>query len=100
MKCVVCGKEIKESMYQGDTICSHRCFTKNYWNNKLNNAIVINGKCYHVGEENNSKYFRGMGGAKYTIKKKDGTIIHTTNLWQNGIIPEEFYTEDNAEFIW
>jgi hypothetical protein len=41
-----------------------------------------------------------MGGAKYTIKKKDGTIIHTTNLWHNGTIPKELYKEDNAEFIW
>ena len=101
MKCVVCGKEIEESMYMDVILCSEKCFKKHFWQETLDDtAIIIGGECYHIGDENSTSYFRGMGGAKYTIKKKDGTIIHTTNLWHNGIIPKELYKGDNAEFVW
>lgn len=99
MKCVVCGKEIKESMFSDDVICSHDCFTKHFWEKTLDKkAIIINGECYHIGEE--SGKYCGVGGAKYTIKKHNGKIIETTHLWQNGTIPKEFYKGDNAEFVW
>lgn len=91
MKCVVCGKEIKESMFQEDTICSHKCFTKNYWNNKLNNAIVINGECYHLGKGNKT--------ATYYILMNNGKKIKTNALYQIGTIPKELYKGDNARFI-
>ena len=84
MNCQVCGKEIK----------------KQFWNEVLdNNAIIINGNCYHVDNEDSTSCFRGFGGRPFTIKMNDGKIIHTTNLWHHGTIPKEFYKGDNAEFI-
>lgn len=92
MKCVVCGKEIKESMYQGDILCSHDCFTKNYWNNKLTKkAILINGECYHLGKGNKT--------TTYYILMNNGKKIKTNALYQIGTVPKELYSGDNAKFI-
>ena len=98
MKCQVCGKEIKKQYTYGT--CSEKCFQKQFWNEVLdNNAIIIDGNCYHVGKKDPTSYFRGFGGRPFTIKMNDGKIIHTTNLWHQGTIPKEFYKGDNAEFI-
>lgn len=70
-------------------------------------AIIIKGKCYHVGAED-TKGFRGFSGSKFKIRFlfddiagnwKKGDIIITTNLWHQGKIPEEFEVVDNAECI-
>ena len=100
MKCEICGKEIKESMYMNAILCSDACFTKHFWKEHLDDkAIIINGTCYHLGEESDTSYFRGFGGARYYILMNDGTKKTSTNLWCNGTIPKEFYTGDNAKFI-
>ena len=47
MKCQVCGKEIKKQYTTGT--CSKKCFQEQFWNEVLdNNAIIIDGNCYHV----------------------------------------------------
>ena len=98
MNCQVCGKEIKEQYTTGT--CSEKCFQKQFWNEVLdNNAIIIDGNCYPVDNEDSTSYFRGFGGRPFTIKMHDGKSIHTTNLWHQGTIPKEFYKGDNAEFI-
>lgn len=96
--CPVCGK-LAVPHYMGGE-CSSKCFIKRFWMETLDEkAIIINGKCYHVGNENSTSCFRGFGGAKYKIQLNNGKIIETTNLWSNGIIPKEFAKPDNAKFI-
>lgn len=99
MICPVCGKYTTPMYMNGE--CSDECFTRGFWQETLNDtAIIINGKCYHVGDEDDtSSYFRGFGGARYKIQFNNGKIIETTNLWLNGIIPDEFKVPDNAKFI-
>lgn len=102
MKCQVCGKEIERSSYSNGIICSSECFDKNFWNeivSEKDSHLIINGKCYSVGPETDA--YKGFGGAKQIIKKFDGTIITTTNLWMQGFIPEEYRDQlaDNAVFL-
>ena len=98
MKCSVCGKEVKEFMYSGN-ICSDKCFTKNFWEEALDDsAVIINGKCYHIGDEDSTSYFRGFGGRPIVIIFNDGRKVRTTNLWHNGTIPKEYYKGDNARW--
>ena len=98
--CVVCGKEIHDGKGFCGDFCSESCFTKDFWNKALDNeAIVINGECYHLGDENDTSYFRGYGGHKFVIEMNDGRRIITTNLWNQGTIPEKFFKGNNARFV-
>lgn len=82
-------------------------FEQKFWLNQLNgNAIIINGQCYHVGDEN-TKGERGFGGDKFVIEMlyntavyKQGQRIVTTNLWHNGKVPDWCSVSDNAKFIY
>lgn len=96
-KCAVCGKEYVES-FAG--FCSERCFEQDFWEKALDgNEIVINKECYHVGPEEGPSFFRGFGGARFKIRMNDGKVIETTNLWNQGTIPDHFYKGDNAVFV-
>lgn len=102
MICEICGKEFNESQYGEpcNNICSSECFYVRFWNDNLDeDAIIINGTCYHLGKEDDTSYFRGCAGRKFKIKMNDGTIITTTNLWVNGEVPKERNIKDNAKFI-
>ena len=102
MICEICGKEFNKLQYNGtyENICSHDCFDAKFWNDNLDkDAIIINGSCYHVGDENSQFPFRGFAGRLFKIKMNDGTIITTTNLWHNGSIPKKRNIKDNAKFI-
>ena len=96
--CEVCGREFEES-YAG--FCSERCFEQDFWTKALDkDAIIVNGVCYHMGDENEKSYFRGFGGARFVIEfLSDGHRVTTTNLWCQGDIPERFYKSDNAVFV-
>ena len=100
MKCVICGKEMEKSLYSNKPLCSDECYERDYWMDMMQdeNCIIVNQKCYHVGDDTGG--FKGYGGSKFKIVMKEtGEIIETNNLWFNGSIPDEFYTEDNAEFL-
>lgn len=98
--CSVCGKHFDGRPMYSENICSDECFTKDFWTKALDDeAIIINGECYHVGPEDSSIAFRGYGGHKFVIQLKDGRKITTTNLWNQGEIPEEFHREDNAVIL-
>ena len=93
MKCIVCGKEFNERMFVDD-VCSDKCFDKYFWADTLNeNAIIIDGMCYHV----DNKFNRSK--KKFTILFNDGIRMTTNNLWCDGKIPEEFLVPDNAKFL-
>ena len=105
MNCIICNKEIKESKYTNNILCSSECFITDFWNQQVINKddpkiVRIDGIQYKIGSENNTNSFRGYGGRKFRIKLLNGDIIETTNLWNNGIIPDSFkeLLPDNAEF--
>jgi len=96
--CVVCGKEIVNGEF--DEFCSESCFEQDFWTKALDDsAVIIDGTCYHVDDENEKSYFRGFGGARFVIEFNDGRRITTTNLWYQGKIPKKFIKEDNAKFV-
>lgn len=106
MKCKICGKVFNEKHYMKpyEDICSGECFTKQFWKEIIaekDKHTIINGECYAIGDEKDKSYFRGYAGRKFKIQKDDNTVIETTNLWYQGVIPEEFRNElkDNAKFI-
>ena len=102
MKCIICGKEIEQSRYMGAVLCSDECFDVNFWNECLDDdAIIINGECYHDGGKKPNDYrgFLGHGGRLFKIKKNNGAIIETNNLWYNGVVPKDRNIKDNAVFI-
>lgn len=82
------------------------CFSCSFWTEKLENYsdknVTIEGQLYYVGEENSKSYFKGFGGRKFVIKKYNGEIIKTTNLWHNGCIPKVFRKRfpDDAKFVY
>jgi len=109
MKCRICGEEFTKEKYGGDykDICSSECFKDAFWLEKIEDKdvlTIINGECYHVGDEQSKSSFRGFDGSRFIIKYIDGDkkdkVIVTTNLWYNGVIPDKFRDKlkDNAIF--
>lgn len=73
--------------------------SKKFWEETLDDtAVIVNGRCYHIGAEDSKSSFRGFGGAPWIIEFFDGRVVHTTNLWCNGTIPSELGVQDNAKF--
>ena len=102
MKCVICGKEIEKSQYSSKVLCSSECFHIDFWNDCLDDeAIIIDGECYHDGGKKPSSYigFLGFAGRVFHIEMNDGKTITTNNLWYNGVVPKERNIQDNARFI-
>lgn len=108
MKCPMCGKEPQNQLSAIGDFCSSECFEKDFWQSKKalydsGQAVVINSKCYFIGDETQRgpACFRGFGGRKFTIKKNDGAIITTANLSSNGAVPDKYreMLPDNAEFV-
>lgn len=84
--------------------CCDECHDRDFWENDVfgdSNTIVVDGTAYTIGDENSKSSFRGFGGSKFKIKKSDGTIIESTNLWYRGEVPERYKEEhpNDAEFI-
>lgn len=106
MKCRICGREFKDIKYikPYQDICSSKCHQINFWKEieqEKDKYVFIDGHSYMIAPENSNFSFRGFSGNKFKIKLENGRIIETTNLWHQGIIPEEFKEslKDNAEFI-
>lgn len=112
--CCKCGEVVDTSKYWEEVASEMRerqlCHFCNFWKNHIENDATVNkdvfviadGKHYIIGDENSTDYFRGLGGAKVTIKFKDGRVVKSSNLWCQGNIPERFRNEmpDNAEIVW
>ena len=99
MKCVICGRQIEKSEYNNAALCSSQCFSRLHWKEILDdNAIIIDGRCYHVGTERRHG-FLGHAGREFVIRKDSGETIKTNNLWSDGEIPDFAHRPDNAKFI-
>lgn len=104
--CPVCGRADSPNNWIGGLPRKY-CFSCSHWAEMkeqydVGKKVVVDGKCYHVGDETESpSRMRGFGGAKFNIKKFTGEKIVTTNLWHNGEIPDLWRPAmpDNAEFI-
>ena len=105
MQCIICNKEIDKSRYSNKILCSTECFMIDYWNDRVKDinpkVAIIKGEHYTIGNEKEKGGFRGFGGRKFIINFFDGRIVETTNLWYQGVIPEDFKDSlpDNAQFI-
>ena len=102
MKCVICGKEIEKSKYMNKVLCSSECFHIDFWNDCIkDDAIIIDGECYHDGGRKPDGYsgFLGFAGRLFHIKMHNGKTITTNNLWHNGTVPKERNIKDNACFV-
>lgn len=109
MICKICGKEFTKLAYSGEykDICCSECFHIEFWNQIISdkgnpNRAFINHIAYYIGPEESNSPFRGFSGHKFTIRFfDDDSVVTTTNLWDNGDIPEKYwdYLPDNAEFI-
>ena len=83
------------------------CFNCDFWLEKAKrrrkdpNFCVIAGVAYSIGDERKDNEFRGFGGAPHTIRFFDGRVVHSTNLWFNGEVPEHWraFLPDTAEFV-
>lgn len=67
------------------------------------NLVIIDCVGYYIKPYNNSapSHCLGFGGREFTIKKANGEIVTTNNLWHNGDIPKRFQKRlsNNAEFL-
>lgn len=86
-------------------------FTTRFWKERAEEdakypphtaVITDNYEHYVIDDEDSKDPFRGFGGAKVTITFKDGTVIHSTNLWYQGEIDNEFryLFTPNARIEW
>lgn len=113
--CKICDKPIEYKLIyrylngfdsEEPTLCEECDFWDNQRiadeNYRKGRVVVADNKHYVIGDENSTDTFRGFGGAKVTIKFKDGRIVKSSNLWYQGDIPEFFRNvmPDNAEIIW
>ena len=74
--------------------------SKEFWKETLDDAaVIVNGRCYHIGDEDSKSPFRGFGGTPWIIEFFDGRVVYTTNLWDNGKIPPELGIQDNARLL-
>lgn len=104
--CTTCGKEFEKTLMD-DAYLEDNCFDCSFWLEKAAyedesklRQVIIDGAHYMIGQED-SKGFRGLGGEKFFIKFHDGRTQCSTNLWQQGEIPERFrhLLPDNAVFV-
>lgn len=85
----------------------HVCFTCAVWMDKIQNPSVgqeiINGHYYivHPFARRPHNIVLGFGGHEFYIRRFDGTLIKSNNVWHQGEIPEHFRRElpDTADFL-
>jgi hypothetical protein len=105
--CKLCGQEDNCKWLEpvrSRMISKQHCFYCNHWDEIAERFeageqfVFVEGKSYMDG--GNKSSLKGFGGRKFIIKFFNGTILESTNLWTQGIIPERFRTrlKDNAEF--
>lgn len=82
-------------------------FKTMFWDDKVKNfrnnqrVAIVNGWHFTACLEDETGELRGYGGKKFVIQFNDGRTIETTNLWCQGVIPQEYrhILSDNAIFV-
>jgi len=80
-------------------------FINKFWNDQLvnrENAVVIKGEHYRLGDSKTASDSNGFGGSKFRIKlHATGEEITTFDLWHQGTVPAEFkeLLPDNASWV-
>lgn len=81
------------------------CFGCNHWAKLLEvtepERVVINGRHYQVHPDRGSGPGTGFGGSQFVIRRFDGRVHITRNLWDQGDVPPQWRGQfpDNAEFV-
>lgn len=100
--CKLCGQE--ENILQYNSSCKylsimakqHVCFQCAFWIDKIANPppnrMIIGGCHYtvHPFVRRPNNVLKGCGGKEFYIRKMDGTLIKSNNVWFQGEIPEHF----------
>ncbi len=111
--CIICDEPVRLSFAEPTRsyLLKHNvCFSCYYWlevldaQNTEDERVIVNHHAYHIGLEEVSSAFhsRGYGGRPFAIQYTNRRVVRrTTNLWDNGDVPEYFWhmLPDNAEFI-
>jgi hypothetical protein len=109
--CSVCGKKQNLNEYAFDFSKELKryvmCFHCHFWMIDVgaSNYVVIEGSAYSIGEEKFDGCIgferKGYGGRRFIIKRKNGCIIETTNLWHRGDVSDNFRDKfpDDAVFL-
>jgi hypothetical protein len=117
LQCSKCGNLYTESysrcreleLMQERHICFHCAFwyatVEKYADDPL--WFRIKGESYHPstllerGDQAELAWSKGYGGGEFCIRKTDGTLYRTDNLWHQGSLPAWMRDRfpDNAEFI-
>ncbi|MBF0230973.1 MAG: hypothetical protein HQK63_15500 [Desulfamplus sp.] len=101
--CPCCNSEYIKDL-PADAYFYDCCEDCSFWIEKLylpeqyqNKQVIVNGIHYLISNSS----IKGYAGAKFKIKFFDGRVIKTSNLWQQGRIPQHFRSilKDNAVFI-
>lgn len=111
--CRICGAEDEPNYIEpvrSRMIDGSLCFSCAHWTEQIGaqdtdpTLVRAAGHQYHIGPEDQkgASHWRGFGGARATIRFTDGRVVVTTNLWNNGEIPERFRADlpDNATLEW
>lgn len=110
--CSLCGKTDDLSNYDPSEYLllmhkHHVCFHCAFWMDKIQNPPVnreiINGHHYiiHPFAKRPHNVILGFGGHEFYIRRFDGTLIKSNNVWHQGKIPEHFRKDlpDTADFL-
>lgn len=79
--------------------------TDDFWNSQLKDrqdAVVIDGVHYRIGDTPYPERGNGFGGNKYVIHYLNSDkVVKTRDLWHQGTVPQEYrqVLPDSAEFV-
>ncbi len=113
-QCRECGGDGTPNRWQARVgrvlVANQLCLTCQAWAENVASRdepemVRAEGRHHIIGPEAEPRLpgglMRGCGGARFRIRFFDGREVETTNLWNQGAIPEHFRERlpDNAEFV-
>lgn len=104
-RCHECNGWI-ETGYSFESMERHgACFDCSFWLDYVatvddSTHVIVNGY-HHVACNELTGGMRGFGGRRFAIRFNDGRELVSTNLWEQGQVPEHFRDRlpDNAVFV-